>query len=407
MKLFKSNTDELKRSSPAKPGKRFVCWVIDLILVTLCAELVFTGALQITQNTSAYKEAEQTLNSEIAYYEELIEKTHVVEFVDGKRVTSDVVVFKNICRAICLSHEIFGNNQKPEFEFDASHDVMLNGIHSTENDNIAYFYTKYLKENTDLNIEAPDDLFEIYKKSFGENATFMFSFNSEVSDMPVLNTQVAYYLFHYLFISETDTIGATGATYYEMYYNAYGNMLAEAEALVLNSEPYYSTHYQDYKEAYSAEAKYVNITLVISIIISCFIVLMIPKYLFKNEKTVGYKLFGLGVIRTDGKANKFYVPLIKTIIDCIGAIPIAMIMYLFAPFNASYRAMYTPINPSSGISLGLVILVILGVSAIVNAVGLFTNKKQNLINLIFNDLVVDVNRPFEDEYVNKNQGRSY
>lgn len=407
MKLFESNNIILKRSSHAKPSKRFVCWVVDLILVTLCAVLVFTGLLPIIQNTSYYKEAEQTLNQEIDYYEDLIGQTHIVEFVDGERVANEVIVFKNVCRAICLSYEVFGNAQQPDFKFDENHDVMLNGVHSVENDNIAYFYIKYLKENTSMNIDATSDLFEIYKTTFGEEESLMFSFNREVSEMPVLKTEPAYELFHYLFIDESDSIGKKGAEHYEVYYNAYVNMLEKAELLVLESEPYNSTHYQSYKEAYSAEATYVNITLVVSIFISCFIVLLIPKYLFKDEKTVGYKLFGLGVVRTDGKANKWYVPLIKTIIDCFGYIPISIIMYLFAPFNASYRPMFTPVNPSSSISLGWVVLVILFISGIVNAFCLFTNRKQNLLNLIFNDLVVDVNRPYEDEHISKNQGRSY
>ena len=381
--------------------------MIDLILIALFAELVFMGLFQITQNTSAYKEAEQTVDQEIAYYEELTKETHIVEYVDGERVTNDVIVLKNLYRAICLSYEVFGNNQQPDFQFDSHHDVMIYGIHSLENDNIAYFYTKYLNENSSMNIESTDDVFEIYKKSFAENATFMFSFNREQSDMPVLNTQVAYYLFYYLFINESDSIGQTGATYYETYYNGYSNMLEEAENLILQSEPYYSTHYADYKEAYSSEARYVNITLVLSIFISGLIVLLIPKYLFKDERTVGYKLFGLGVIRTDGETNKWYVPLIKTIISCIGFIPVSFILYLFPPFNGGYEAMVMPISTASNMSFGLVIVIIMAIGGIVNAFGLFTYKKQNFLNLIFNDLVVDIHCIDEDEPDGRNHGRSY
>ena len=184
-------------------------------------------------------------------------------------------------------------------------------------------------------IEASDDVFEIYKKSFGDDATFMFTFNRDICQMPVLNTQVAYYLFHYLFTDQSDSIGQTGATYYEAYYNAYANMLDEAEWLSLQSEPYYSTHYASYKDAYSAEARYTNITLVLSIFISCLLVLLIPKYLLQNEQTIGYKLLGLGVIGLDGQVNPWYVPLVKTILACFGAIPMAFVLYLF--LSAAYR----------------------------------------------------------------------
>jgi len=126
-------------------SKRFVCCVIDMILVALLAELVFMGLFQITQSTSAYSAAKATVKDEIAYYESLTEETHIVEYVDGARVSTDVIVLKNLYRAIYLSYEIFGNSQQPDFKFDTGHDVTKNGIHSVENDNIAYFYLKYLK----------------------------------------------------------------------------------------------------------------------------------------------------------------------------------------------------------------------------------------------------------------------
>ena len=407
MNILSSNTEILKRSSPAKLSKRFVCCVIDMILVALLAEITFLGIFQFTKNTSAYKEAEQTVADEIAYYEKLTEETHIVEYVDGSRVSTDVTVLKNLYRAICLSYEVFGNNQQADFKFDSAHDVMINGVHSLENDNVAYFYTKYLKENPNVNVEADDSLFDVYKRAFGDDATFMFSFNRDVSELPVLNTQVAYYLFHYLFIDDSDSVGQTGATYYQSYYRGYSNMLEEAETLILKSEPYYSSHYQSYKEAYSAQARYSNISLVLAIFVSCFIVLLVPKYLFKNERTVGYKLFGLGVIRTDGEDNPWYVPLIKTIFECVGFIPIVIILYLFPPFNAGYEAMFMPITPDSKLSLALAVVIIAIISGIVNAVGLFTYKRQNLINLIFGDVVVDVHYVDEGERDEPNHGRSY
>lgn len=407
MKIFEKNTEILKKSSPAKISKRFVCCVIDFILVALVAELIFTGLFQIAKNTSAYTDASSSVKDEIAYYEQLTEDTHIVEYVDGKRVSVDVIVLKNLTRAICLSYEIFGNAQQPAFTFDSGHDVTINGTHSAENDNIAYFYTKYLTGNPEINIQAQGDLFDIYKRSFGDNATFMFSFNGELSEIPVLNTQVAYYLFHYLYINGSDSIGQTGATYYQTYYDAYSNMLEEAEGLILQSEPYYSTHYRSYKEAYCSEARYTNLTLLLSIFISCFIVLLIPRYLFGDGKTVGYKMFGLGVIRADGEPVKWYVPLIKTVISCVGFIPASFFLYLFPPFKGGYEAMFIPVNPDTSISLAWIVLIIGIVGTVANAFGLFTAKRQSLLNLIFDDVVVDVHLIDEGERNEKNHGREY
>ena len=388
-------------------SKRFVCCVIDLVLVALVAELIFMGLFLITKNTDAYRDATSAISDEIEYYESLTEKTHIVEYVDGERVTTDVIVLKNLCRAICLSYEVFGNDQQPEFSFGADHDVMKGGVHSVENDNVAYFYTVYLKSDPSIDVKVEGDIFEIYKKAFGKDATFMFSFNREISEIPVLNTQVAYYLFHYLFIDTADSIGQTGKTYYESYYNCYSYMLEEAETLILQSEPYYSTHYLDYREAYCAEARYTNIALIISIILASFIVLLIPRYIFGDGKTVGYKLLGLGVVRTDGEAGKWYVPLLKTTLASAGFIPVAFILYLFPPFGGGYEAMFVPTTVESKISFALVILIITVAGGIANAFGFFTAKRQTLSNLIFNDVVVDVHYLDDGEPKQANQGRDY
>ena len=407
MKIFDSNIETLRKSSPAKLSKRFVCCVIDLILVALLAEGIFAGLFAITKNTPAFTSAETILNDEIAYYESMTEKTHIVEYVDGERVSTDVVVLKNLYRAICLSYEVFGNNQQPSFSFDENHDVMINGIHSAENDNVAYFYTHYLKENPILGIDSSTDIFEIYREGFGSDADFMFSFNKENSDLPVLNTQVAYYLFHYFFIDSADSIGQTGKTYYDSYYRGYANMLERAEQSILQSEPYFSSHYAVYRKAYTAEARYTNVALIISVVLSVLIILLLPRYLFGDGKSVGYKIFGLGVVGTDGRKIEWYLPLVQTLIECIGFIPVAFILYLFPPFNGVFDAMFTPLINNSNISFALVILVITVIGGVVNAFGLFTNKRQNLLNIIFDNVVVDTHYVDEGERDETNHGRSY
>ena len=388
-------------------SKRFVCCVIDMLLVAILAELVFMGAINITYQSSAYKEAVATIDEEIEYYESLTERTHLVEYVEGHRVDSEVIVRKNICRAICLSYKLFGNSQQPEFVFDEGHEVMREGIHSPENDNVAYFYTKYLKQEDAIDIDSDEDIFDIYKRAFGDNAGLIFTFNKEVSEIPVLNTQVAYYLFHYLYIDAEDTIGKKGADYYQVYSQAYSYMLDEAESLVIYSEPYFSTRYLDYREAYSAQARYVNITLVISVVISAFIVLLIPRLLFKDGRTVGYRIMGLGIIGRDGEQSPWYVSLIKSVLASVGAIPMAFLLYLFPPFNGGYEAMFVPTSVGSKLSLGLVILVITALVGIVTSVGLFTAKKQTLVNLIFCETVVDTHRIDTGKSPTELQGREY
>ena len=69
--------------------------------------------------------------------------------------------------------------------------------------------------------------------------------------------------------------------------------------------------------------------------------------------------------------------------------------------------MFMPINTSTRISFALVILIIMIIGGIINAFGLFTEKRQNLLNLIFGDIVVDVHYIDEGESREINHGRAY
>ena len=46
---FETTHELLKRASPAKPGKRFVSFCIDFVIVFLVSYLAFLGGFQITK----------------------------------------------------------------------------------------------------------------------------------------------------------------------------------------------------------------------------------------------------------------------------------------------------------------------------------------------------------------------
>ena len=122
---------------------------------------------------------------------------------------------------------------------------------------------------------------------------------------------------------------------------------------------------------------------------------------------MGYKLMGLGVISTDGSRIDWYVPPVTTLLECVGFIPVAFILYLFPPFNGGFDAMFTPMVMGSRLSFAWVIIAIMAIGGIVNGVGLFTHKRQNLINILFDEVVVDVHYLDEGERDETNHGRAY
>jgi hypothetical protein len=130
------------------------------------------------------------------------------------------------------------------------------------------------------------------------------------------------------------------------------------------------------------------------------------RYLLKDGCGVGYKLFGLGVISNDGEAVLPHITLIKTVIESVGAIPIAFILYLFPPFNGGYEAMFMPVTTDGRLSFAMIILSIMLIYGISNAIGLFTQKKQSLLNMLFGEVIVDSHCPDEGEEP-INHGREY
>lgn len=397
-KLLNSNFEVLKRAAPAKMGKRFVACVVDMLLVVFVAAVIFSGIFAITKSTDSYKKAAATVEEEISIYEELTASSGVVEYIDGERVSEDALAFQNLIKAIYKSYTIKGNKN---FNFDKIYekfekqkiDMIL-----AKPDNIEYFYAEYLSD--------PAKILTTYKTldAFGDSFTLLFE---EYESMPILNENAAYCIFYYLCENETDSIGETGSSYYQTFINKYTNMLLDAEDMVRESEPYYSTHYLAYSKAYCNQARYTNISLLISIFIASAICLLVPKYLFKNEKTVGYKLLGLGVINMENEENKWYIPLIKFIFELVGFIPTALILYLLPPFNGVFDAMFLPVTLTSEVSLGLIILIATILGAVLNAFGLFTHYRQSLINLIFKDKVVDIHYIDLGDRDEKHEGRPY
>ena len=157
---------------------------------------------------------------------------------------------------------------------------------------------------------------------------------------------------------------------------------------MIRSEPYYSTHYKDYYNALSVQARITNIALIISIFVAYVIGVFIPKLLFKDERTIGRVLMKLGAINEEREPVSLVSVIVRSILEAIGYTFVAFIIYMFPPFNGSFNAMLTPFVGE--LSLTMLLLLIALISIIINVFMLFTHYGQNLINMIFRDRVVDL-----------------
>lgn len=407
--LFKSRYNLLKHASPAKPGKRFTAFIIDFVLVIICSLLVFSLGSSIVESTDNYDKNYQTYKYEIEYYENLVVEAHLVKENDDRDEYYDYfsyIASENIYRAINLNYETKDHSDYPNYVI--SDKMKEYGIANKDNDNLAYFYLEYVPNmNEDIyssygEYSDKDYLRKLYQDYFGDNFSIMF-YDSDEAYVPVLKTDVAYSIWYYLEYSDksdaNETLVENGNAYYNTYQTSYSNMLENAEEKLYNSEPYYSTHYVKYEESVYNCARIMNITLFISIIVSSLLVVMLPKFLFEDEVTIGRKLMRLGVINIDNSKTKKVVYLSKSLI--------ASIFYLTISIIISLGSLSYPIAINSSFSFGIPMLILALIGIINGCVCLFTHSKRTLLDIIFRTKVVDLNRIDEGDLDEKSEAMPY
>ena len=89
----KAIVEELKHASPAKPGKRFLAFMIDCVLVCIFSFLIFIVGNLINTNTNSYKNADSIIKEEIDYYNNFVEQSRAVEFeiINNEKVRKDLL----------------------------------------------------------------------------------------------------------------------------------------------------------------------------------------------------------------------------------------------------------------------------------------------------------------------------
>lgn len=409
----KLDNNLLKKASSVKAGKRFASFIIDSIIVFIVSYFVFLGLFEITKNTESYKNDVSIVQTEIAYYNDFVASSHIVEFVDednNVRKDNIAMVLENLSRAIYLSYNIFGNNEYPDFVIAGGDTVTQFGEASLTSDSVSYFYSQFVPAHPEYNIlnygekDPVEIIQEKYRESFGANQT-MFVYDRLQSDIPVLKSSAAYHMHYYLFISQTDDIGKIGEQYYNAYFYAYAYMLEQGENLLLKSEPYYSEHYLTYQSSYFNQGRSVLITLLISLLIGNLLGILLPKIVFKNERSLGRKMLSIGTITNDEKNIPIWKVIVRHIIDIPCYVWVFLITMLFAPFNGVFDTLFMPLIPNANTPFALWMLIIVLIYSIANIVQLFTHRRQSLSDLIFGVIVKDKTHLDEGDNDDKYEGK--
>lgn len=412
MKLFTSNILTLENAGSADGSKRFISYVIDLILLIIVSFLVSMPLNSAFLHGKTYKQQNAIVQEEIAYYNRYIEETHLVSFIDDEKTVrkdSEIMSLENLLRSIYHSYNSLGNNQQPDFIIKDGDDVTKYGEASLINDSIAYFYTQYIPAHPELDIldygglTPQQYLFKVYKDSFGNNSLMFVFDESDPNNLPTLNSQRAYYIYHYLYVDESDLVGKEGQKDYRSFQRAYSYMLETAEQLMVKAEPYYSMHYLNYRNSYASASRCLNYSIILSITIGYLLVIQLPKLLFMDDVTLGRKITGLGVITNNRKKIRVYQKIIHSILGIIGYLTIIPVLYLFSPYWGVYSTMTVPLI--GNISLLMIVMIVLLLGAIDKTFILFTHNKVSLIEMILRTRVVDKNHPNDDDMDDEFEGK--
>ena len=405
MELFKEHTYDLSNAFPAKPGKRFASFFIDFSIVLIGAILLFLGAAPIAKRTASYQQATAKVEEEISYYNNYAEASGLVSFVDEEktiRKSDEIIVIENINRAIMWSYEKFGNAQYPDFVIEDGSETARYGKASPENDSIAHFYTIYVPQEAEesgtpiLSFASTPLAYvnSLYKSSC---TTGMFRFdavqmdeNGHPTELPALHTDVSRALYCYMTDNTAEEMSAVyeaGKAYFNNFYNAYSTMLIDAENSLVRNEPYYSTHYLAYRQAVGAQAKCFNIALILSFFLSYLILNLLPKFLFRNERTLGKLILGLGVITTENEEPKWYLTLVHSLLLFIPYLAGITVAYMMPPFNGVFDGMMLPFI--GNVSLA-VILIGAFILTVINSIStMFTAQAQTLLEMSFKTKLMD------------------
>ncbi len=407
---------QLRNAYPVKSGKRFVCFFVDFVILSLVAYLLSLGFLPLFRNSSSYKASENTVQEEIKYYNQYISETHIVSFLDEEKTTrkdQDVLVLENISKAIYLSYKTFDETlETPQFsDYVIKEDSKLAkyGVASLTNDDISYFYTVYVPKQEYKIVTYQGDSAALYVYNLYKNSTISSYFTySDYNSLPILQSHIAYSLFVYLTEEKNDvnqSVYNDGESYYSSFHSTYSSFLTSAESLCIKAEPYYSTHYLVYRNALSNEGRLLNYALILSIVLSYLISIVLPKLIFRHGQTFSRKIFSLYLADSEGEDSKWYYTLLTSILGVFGYLPIIALFYMLPPFNGVFDSMFTPFI--GNMSLVWIVVLPLFVLLINYVPSLFYPERETLLEMLFKIRLKDKKNQGESTDEEMNSGRDY
>lgn len=395
MNIFQSKFKDLKRSSPVSLGKRFISFLIDFFFLFVLSAIAFEISVKVVQDGSSYRAIEDSIQQEIEYYDTYIGKSglkptypDISEELARQNKMCEEYLFRGIYSAYLTNTEYTFENWD-----DHKAEVMSYGELTDQNDLVTNFYKNFLPNNdVGIQIDYPassglEKAFGIYRAELLTNSS-LYVFKEE-NGVPMFTSYTAYCIYHYKYINRDDNVGTNGKNYLDTIQNTYLVLIGDGLDFMSKAEPYYSNHWIPYTKLVAKQSLIVNGTMLVSLFACSLLVYVLPKFLFKDEKTFARKLLSLGTISIYNSKTAIWKQIIRTIVEILMAPMLILLMYILPPFNFDFRAMIMPMNIDTKFSLIVIVIACYIFFIASGCFAFFTHDRQTLIDVLTRTKVVD------------------
>ena len=285
----------------AKPGKKVLAYFLDYCLTLVFSILLFALFDLISLAVPSYTNLkDETSRAQTNLYQ-IIYGSHLSSYDDGNVFMSEDKIVENYVYGIVLSSSSDESLSKMNQYKDKE---KMN----KETDRIFYYYNNYRVENKDL-FEGDSYIGDEYlSKVFPKSKSYF-----EIKDgYPILNINSVTLLNDYILYSKNEN----GKIIYDNIKNDYRNAYKDCMSDIQTSKSYKET-----LTKFNSGKNTILMTrgsfLIIGYILATAISYILFPLIFKDGKTIGFKVFGLAFTTIDDELLKISSILIKSLLMLI------------------------------------------------------------------------------------------
>ncbi len=285
----------------AKPGKKVLAYFLDYCLTLVFSILLFALFDLISLAVPSYTNLKDETSKAQTNLYQIIYGSHLSSYDDGNVFMSEDKIVENYVYGIVLSSSSDESLSKMNQYKDKE---KMN----KETDRIFYYYNNYRVENKDL-FEGDSYIGDEYlSKVFPKSKSYF-----EIKDgYPILNINSVTLLNDYILYSKNEN----GKIIYDNIKNDYRNAYKDCMSDIQTSKSYKET-----LTKFNSGKNTILMTrgsfLIIGYILATAISYILFPLIFKDGKTIGFKVFGLAFTTIDDELLKISSILIKSLLMLI------------------------------------------------------------------------------------------